>query len=314
MPANQNCGAGTTGTFPNCYPIPPSTGSSQGGGSDSQDGDGQPQGDGQEPGGGQEQGGGQDGDDPDPEPTTTTNPCEPWPSCNQSSDPKPETTTTTSNDPCGDYADDLIAALNQPNSDGSYSLPNHPEGCSGASTREMLGRVRVFGADAARLFKQAFEKAMEYQGEATENQGEMFDGIDELLTELAKLWDETPNPAKAAALGLACFFLIPAEEVSSLTPAGTAVTAAQVATCSAALGLASEIISNAASDSDDGNGQGENDGSSNDDTGSMPSTPAEWDKAVEKAEKDRSLTSAEVYEIQNQRDCAYNRPWATNCP
>ena len=155
---------------------------------------------------------------------------------------------------------------------------------------------------------------MEYQGEATENQGEMFDGIDELLTELAKLWDETPNPAKAAALGLACFFLIPAEEVSSLTPAGTAVTAAQVATCSAALGLASEIISNAASDSDDGNGQGENDGSSNDDTGSMPSTPAEWDKAVEKAEKDRSLTSAEVYEIQNQRDCAYNRPWATNCP
>ena len=227
------------------------------------------------------------------------------------------TGTGGTSDPCGDYADDLIAALNQPNSDGSYSLPNHPEGCSGASTREKLGRVRVFGADAARLFKQAFEKAMEYQGEATENQGEMFDGIDELLTELAKLWDETPNPAKAAALGVACFFLIPAEEVSSLTPAGTAVTAAQVATCSAALGLASEIISYAASDSDDGNGQGENDGSSNDDTGSTPSTPAGWDNAVDEAEEKwrrNEIDGDELTRIQNQRDCAYNRPWATNCP
>ena len=315
-PANQPCPAGTTGTPPNCLPIPPTndpapstdpdepdgggepksdepkdsgdepdgTDGSDGSGDGSSDGStGEPEGSngGDEPDGSSGDGSSGDGSTGEPEGSDgsgsdgtgsgssgdgsdqTPNPCEPWPACQSASDPK-STTPSSSRDPCSDYADDLIAALNQPSSDGSYSLPDHPDGCSGASTREMLGRVRVFGADAARLFKQAFEKAMEYQGEAAENEGKLFNGTDELLKELAKLWDETPNPAKAAALGVACFFLIPTEEVSSLTPAGTAVAAAQVATCSAALALASEIISNAANDSDDGNGQ---------DDGQQPTDP-----------------------------------------
>ncbi len=149
-----------------------------------------------------------------------------------------------SKDPCGDYADDLIDALNRPNTDGTYNLPAEPATCRGSSTRELLRRVRVFGDDAERWFREAFTWAMENQAESSENQGEMFDGTDELLEEIAKLWDDVPNPAKAAALGVGCLLLMPAEEAASVTPAGPGATALYTAVCAAALAHLSDIVVN----------------------------------------------------------------------
>ena len=279
-PANQNCGAGTTGTFPNCYPIPSDNTNGSGGGGDSggddsgggdsggdsggdDSGGGDSGGDdsgGDDSGGGDSGGGDSGGDDsggatPTPTPTSTPTPT-----------PTPTSTPTPTADPCGDYADDLIDALNRPNTDGTYTLPGQPTGCGGSSTRELLGRLRVFGDAVADLFSDAFTTAMEYQAEAIENEGQMFDGTDELLEEIAKLWDDVPNPAKAAALGVSCLLLMPAEEAGSVTPASTALTTALVATCSAAVAAISDRISDFGSNSGNDEGSGDESGDGDDST------------------------------------------------
>ena len=45
-----------------------------------------------------------------------------------------------SKDPCGDYADDLIAALNRPNPDGTCSLSTIPAQCK--STADLIGVIK----------------------------------------------------------------------------------------------------------------------------------------------------------------------------
>ncbi|WP_419839233.1 hypothetical protein [Candidatus Poriferisodalis sp.] len=103
--------------------------------------------------------------------------------------------------------------------------------------------------------------------ELTESERQALEGIHDALQ---NLWEEAPNPAKAAALGVACFFLIPVEEGASVTPANAAVTVAAVATCSAALQSFSDSFSDSGNDedSDDSPSDDSPDGdSSGDDSG-----------------------------------------------
>ena len=104
-PANQPCPAGTTGTPPNCLPIPSDNSNHDPDADDSTDDPDTTDPDTTDPDTTDPDTTDSDTTDPDTtDPDTTDpqgggsdqtqNPCEPWPSCNQSSDPKPETVTT----------------------------------------------------------------------------------------------------------------------------------------------------------------------------------------------------------------------------
>ena len=221
------CPAGTTGTPPNCLPIP--SDNSNNAGSQNNDGDGP-----------------DTTEDPDgDEPTTPTNPCEPWPACQSVSDRQPTTTTTTSTDPCGDYADELVDALSKAGHGAAYNPPTKPDGCDGPSASEMVGSVDNF-----------FKRLLAWWGSEEQKRSEFSREVSRAHIEnLQRLWNAIPEDERetlidtgiTVGLGSACLALIGAEETASLTPgaqsASAHLSAAAVTVCaSAGLKILDEIL------------------------------------------------------------------------
>ena len=117
-PANQNCGAGTTGTYPNCYPIP----------SDNTNNDKNKGGtDKKEP----------DKTEPDKSGTKGTR-------SNRGTDNRGGTgTRTVSKDPCGDWASATRDALYTYGADGLPNITPPPAGCGATALQlaRFLNRV-----------------------------------------------------------------------------------------------------------------------------------------------------------------------------
>ena len=119
----------------------------------------------------------------------------------------PACKTTATADPCGDYAEDLIDALNRPNADGTYNLPTTPAQCKRTvDLIDALKKLRKLqktlenaeDAIAAKIIA-ALQAAQDAPtpGEAA-NQAAIALG-----RELANAWDASPAEAKAAIITVA---------------------------------------------------------------------------------------------------------------
>ena len=327
----QVCPIGTTGTYPDCHPILPtniqvpdtpendwtdpkdddngggsgsSTGTGSGSGTDN--GSGTDQGGGTDNGGGSgsgtEQGGGTD---------------------NGSGSNTSQTTD------CGAYKVNLVDALSKiGNGVPGVTVPERPSSCPNLSTEELLAKIKDFTeAQALRLLK-VLEALQDAPDKATQ---EATETVEALAREIKKRWDEQPPPVRAGITAVVssagCIGLAVLVAKSSAATGGGALAAwgayfrspagkaAVERTCGVAVPTLIATVTYFVSG--DNNNQNQNDGSSNDDTGSTPSTPAEWDKVVKEAEEKwrrNEIDGDELTRIQNERDCAYGHPWATNCP
>ncbi|WP_419838041.1 hypothetical protein [Candidatus Poriferisodalis sp.] len=191
------CPAGTTGTPPNnCYPPPPDN-----------DGD--------------------DDDEREKEAERKREEAKKKKDAESTDTPPPPTTTTTA-DPCGDYAENLIDALNRVN-DGTNTpptLPTRPAACKGMTTAEIQTWVDKVAALYGTTVANAWRKVFEYQGEAAINEAELHR---QLGLEILKLWDATPDEAKriirATASGAACVALTKAIATTTVGTGGAAAPA-----------------------------------------------------------------------------------------
>ena len=282
-PPNQTCPAGTTGTPPNCLPVP-----SDNSGTRTQ-----------------------------PPTTTTTAPpkkCPPGqtgtppncktpppktcpagqtgtpPNCQaekeesgRSSGTKGtrsnrDTTTTKKTDPCGDYNESLVDALSKAAHSGTYNPPAKPDGCKGPSTLELLAKLESLAEAQARNLAKALKALQDAPDSASE---EATKAAVALGGEIEKLWDKTPDEAKVLIQTMAayggCAALTAAVAKSTTATASTAALAwrawlaspagkkAVDATCTAAVTLSVELIKNHVinnNDKNDDNGQGDTDGKS----------------------------------------------------
>ncbi|WP_420438725.1 hypothetical protein [Candidatus Poriferisodalis sp.] len=190
----------------------------------------------------------------------------------------PACKTTATADPCGDYAEDLIDALNRPNADGTYNLPTTPAQCKRTvDLIDALKKLRKLqktlenaeDAIAAKIIA-ALQAAQDAPtpGEAA-NQAAIALG-----RELANAWDASPAEAKAAIITVAatagCAALALAVAKTTLATAGGATPAWVLwlasptgkwvvgTTCEAAVAAAIVYVQRA-SDSDDSDENDEND-------------------------------------------------------
>ncbi|MYH74648.1 MAG: hypothetical protein F4155_07600 [Acidimicrobiales bacterium] len=132
------------------------------------------------------------------------------------------------------------------------------------------------------------------------------------INDMKNLWADIGRYGRAGAAGAACYAAVEAT-MAKLTKGKSLKKEARhaaAAMASAVCAVGPELVPVPET----------NDDSSGDDTGSTPSTPstpAEWDKAVDEAEQKwrrNEIDGDELHRLQNLRDCAYNHPWATNCP
>ena len=303
-PANQNCGAGTTGTFPNCYPIPSDNTNNDGDDSGGDDGDDGNSGD------------GTDSDDGNSDDDSGDDDSGSDDSGDDDSGDDSGTTTNTNNggskDPCGDYTESLIAALNKVN-DGTntaFDPPARPAACKGMTTAEVQTWVDKIAGRYGTAVANAWRKVLEYQGEDAVEKAERYR---HLGLEIEKLWDATPAEAKAAivasAAGAGCFGLILAIVKTTAASGGTAAPAwvawlassagkiAVRSTCALAYNAAGTAVLLIASQNDDDdpdpsdeknvNNAKDDDESDNDDSDPPDSDAvAEAEKAAAKARAD----------------------------
>jgi len=229
-PANQPCPAGTTGTPPNCLPIPSDNSNHDPNAGDSTDDDSSGDDSSGDDSSGDDGTGSDSTDDPD---TTdpqdggsdqTQNPCEPWPTCNQSSDPKP--TTTTSTDPCGDYAENLVNALSKAGHTGTYNPPTNPGGCDGPSSTDVLNALKGYTETEARRLLSVLE-ALQNAPDTVSEEGAK--AIATLADKIKTEWDEAPPAVKAGVSAVVaiggCIGLVSLVVKSSTATAGTALAA-----------------------------------------------------------------------------------------
>ncbi len=170
------------------------------------------------------------------------------------------TTTTTSTDPCKTWASNTRNALQTANPDGTYNISPAPSGC-GITTQELMGKVRVAGANFTREMEQIFKDWTEAtEGVARLNAEERR----KAWTEYQKSWDALPEPVRDAAIAAACSAIIPATKGKALRNGALA------AACSAALGVDLTIPDLPDDDSGGGSGSygGGTDDESDDDSGS----------------------------------------------
>ncbi|MXX43554.1 MAG: hypothetical protein F4190_04880 [Acidimicrobiales bacterium] len=380
-PANQTCPAGTTGTPPNCLPIPPTN----------------------DPAPGTDTG---DGNDPDPDPDPEPNP-DPDPDPNPEPDPEEDgsgsgtgtdnggsgsdsgsdqgggsgtgTGTGTGNGggsgtgtgtgttdkkcpegktgtppnctdlqtatypvkPCTPVQEPLEIArrhrhpLGDSTADGNCHRHDDSHcpakqieiGGHGSQNCQKTDAVDNIITRIQHLIKQGTTTSLDAAREAIEkvlmNLGE--DGLrsaemnQHLGQELLQLYRDLPAPARIAGTYLFCVGLAAAAVKAAPVTGGTS--AAWFVTHAAGLGCTLGIehyIPKFFGDEGDGSGSADaQDENGDSGTGSTPSTPAEWDKAVDEAEQKwrrNEIDGDELHRLQNLRDCAYNRPWATNCP
>ncbi len=170
---NLTCGEGMLGTYPNCYPAP-STNENHDPNADKDD----------DSGGGGDSGGGDDseGDDSGGDDSGTGG--------SGGAGTGGTTTTTTSTDPCGDWANAVIAAVNKNNDGtGTYTAPPAaPAACKGSTTNEMFNKIKSKLAEIGR-------KISEYQGEAVEGEREATEqAYEDLRKALKAAWNyEVPG-------------------------------------------------------------------------------------------------------------------------
>ena len=281
----QVCPIGTTGTYPDCHPILP------------------------------------------------TNIQVPDTPENDWTDPKDDDngggSNTSQTTDCGAYKVNLVDALSKiGNGVPGVTVPERPSSCPNLSTEELLAKIKDFTeAQALRLLK-VLEALQDAPDKATQ---EATETVEALAREIKKRWDEQPPPVRAGITAVVssagCIGLAVLVAKSSAATGGGALAAwgayfrspagkaAVERTCGVAVPTLIATVTYFVSG--DNNNQNQNDGSSNDDTGSTPSTPAEWDKVVKEAEEKwrrNEIDGDELTRIQNERDCAYGHPWATNCP
>ena len=288
------CPAGTTGTYPNCYPIPSDNTNNDGDDSGGDDGDDGNSGDGTDSDDGNSDDDSGDDDSGDDSGTTTN------------------TNNGGSKDPCGDYTESLIAALNKVN-DGTntaFDPPARPAACKGMTTAEVQTWVDKIAGRYGTAVANAWRKVLEYQGEDAVEKAERYR---HLGLEIEKLWDATPAEAKAAivasAAGAGCFGLILAIVKTTAASGGTAAPAwvawlassagkiAVRSTCALAYNAAGTAVLLIASQNDDDdpdpsdeknvNNAKDDDESDNDDSDPPDSDAvAEAEKAAAKARAD----------------------------
>ena len=207
------CPAGTTGTYPNCYPIP----------SDNSNHD--------------KDKGGTDKTEPD-----ETEPDETEPGTTYTG---PSTGTATT-DPCGDYADDLIDALSRVD-DGTNTpptLPTRPEQCKGADWIQAL-KNKLKG-----LSKDLLRQLYDLERDTSELSDDVATA---LRQEIERLWDATPVEAQAAivtvASGLGCAALIAVIVKTTVASGGAAAPAwiTWIAAHKATVGTANLVCTGAVS-------------------------------------------------------------------
>ena len=249
------CPSGTTGTPPNCHPIPsdnsnhdkdkggtdktepdttepdetePDSGDSDSGDSDSGDSDS-----------GSSDSDSDSGDSTEPD---ETEPDETEPGTTYTG---PSTGTATT-DPCGDYADDLIDALSRVD-DGTNTpptLPTRPEQCKGADWIQALkNKLKGLSKD---LLRQLYD--------LERDTSELSDDVATALRqEIERLWDATPVEAQAAivtvASGLGCAALIAVIVKTTVASGGAAAPAwiTWIAAHKATVGTANLVCTGAVS-------------------------------------------------------------------
>ena len=191
------CPAGMTGTYPNCYPPPPDN-----------DGDD-----------------GNNDDEREKEAERKRKEAEAKRKAAEAERKRleeEEKKDAESTDPCGDYAQDLIDALNKVNdgTDTPYDPPTRPEQCKGADwIRALKSKLKGLSKD---VLRQLYDLELGTR--------EVSDDVATALRqEIERLWDATPAEAQAAivtvASGVGCAALIAAIVNTTVVSGGTAAPA-----------------------------------------------------------------------------------------
>ncbi len=251
---SPSCPAGTTGTPPNCSPVP-STNENHDPNADKDDDSG-----GDDSGGGDSGGDDSGGSDDDSTNTDSGDSGDSGDDDTGSDDNSGDDsggdddggnqkgtrqnrgtttpTTTTSTDPCGDWADALIAAINK-NNDGTGTYtppPERPEACGGMTNAEIAAMVKRALNIGGLAVADALKKLLEATSPESISKAQLA-----LVREIQELWDKTPDDAKrliritvssAGCVGLA------AAIVKSSTASGGAAVPAWVAVLATAKGQA----------------------------------------------------------------------------
>ena len=329
-PANQNCGAGTTGTFPDCYPIPPDDKNSDDSGGDDDDGGGTDT-DSDDSSGDTDDTDSDDssGDDDDEggsfEPTVVTctggshrfgDGCHTHgftPPAGQCGTGKtwaphagyrpvalPACKTTATADPCGDYAENLIAALNKV-SDGTNTpptLPATPTQCIGASTSDLLTAIGNALAALGKGHPNNSEEIRKARREAYE----------QLAKAMQAAWDyEIPGVehVEAASTAAACYVFVAAV----VRTRGKALRVPGFGQAAATFGC-ERIIAAVEIDIDGTDSTDSNDADDTDPAENGPPTLDDVKKAEDKFKRGE-LKKDVLTRIQNEYDCAQG--WADAC-